>query len=152
MMLRPAVDMAVASLCGGLALANAGLGAVHGFAGPFGGMIGGPHGAICAALLPHVMAMNLDALRSRQPDSPAITRYDKIGRLLTHTHHADVDDAVDWVADLCIALHVPPLRDHGLEPNHFDDLIAKAKQSSSMRGNPVQLTDDEMKEILLRAI
>jgi alcohol dehydrogenase class IV len=65
-------DMAVAGLFGGLALANAGLGAVHGFAGPIGGSFAAPHGAICAALLPHVMAANIRALRQRAPDSAAI--------------------------------------------------------------------------------
>ena len=76
-------DMAVASLFGGLALANAGLGAVHGFAGPIGGMFPAPHGAVCAALLPHVMEANLRALRLRQPDSPALARYEAVARLLT---------------------------------------------------------------------
>ena len=76
-------DMAVASLFGGLALANAGLGAVHGFAGPIGGMFPAPHGAVCAALLPHVMTANIRALRQRAPGSEALRRYDKVARLLT---------------------------------------------------------------------
>ena len=76
-------DMALASLFGGFALANAGLGAVHGFSGVVGGMFKAPHGAVCAALLPHVMAMNRTALSQRQPQNPILARYDEIARLLT---------------------------------------------------------------------
>ena len=75
--------MALASLLGGLALANAGLGAVHGFAAPIGGMFPAPHGAVCAALLPHVMAANIRALRERAPESAALARYETVARLLT---------------------------------------------------------------------
>ena len=76
-------DMAVASLFGGMALSNAGLGAVHGFAGPIGGSFSAPHGAICAALLPHVMAMNLRALRQRDPHGAALFRYEEAAWWLT---------------------------------------------------------------------
>src|SRR5262249_2208903 len=75
-------DMALASLFGGLALANAGLGAVHGFASPIGGMFPAPHGAVCAALLPHAMEANLIALRERAPRSGALRRYDDVARWL----------------------------------------------------------------------
>src|SRR5439155_3100249 len=76
-------DMAVASLFGGLALANAGLGVVHGFAGPIGGMFPAPHGAVCAALLPHVVKVNLKAIRERKPESETLFRYDEIALILT---------------------------------------------------------------------
>ena len=76
-------DMALASLCGGLALANAGLGTAHGFAGPVGGMFPAAHGAVCAALLPHVMSINVQALNARQPESEALGRYDEVARILT---------------------------------------------------------------------
>ena len=76
-------DMALTSLFGGLALANAQLGAVHGFAGPIGGMFDGAHGAICARLLPHVMEINVRALQQRLAGSPALRRYDEIARILT---------------------------------------------------------------------
>ena len=78
-------DMALASLFGGLALANAGLGAVHGLAGPIGGMFPAPHGAVCAALLPHVMAANLSALRARAPASEALPAH---GRDCAAAHRA----------------------------------------------------------------
>src|SRR5258705_8056948 len=90
-------DMAMASLMGGLALANAKLGAVHGFAGPIGGMFPAPHGAVCAALLPHVVEANLRALRSRAPESGALRRYDEVARLITSEADAAADDAVEWL-------------------------------------------------------
>src|SRR5690348_5258990 len=58
-------SMCWAALLGGLALANAGLGAVHGFAAPLGGMFSAPHGALCAAVLPHAMKVNVEALCAR---------------------------------------------------------------------------------------
>jgi len=76
-------DMAVASLCSGIALANARLGAVHGFAGPLGGMTNAPHGVICGRLLPYVMHANVRALRDRAIDSPALSRFDEVARILT---------------------------------------------------------------------
>src|SRR5438552_14953297 len=72
------LDMAIAGLFGGLALANAGLGAVHGFAASIGGMFSAPHGAVCAALLAHVMEANLIALRERAPHTETVRRYDEI--------------------------------------------------------------------------
>src|SRR5205085_304592 len=90
-------DMALASLFGGLALSNAGLGAVHGFAGPIGGMFPAPHGAVCATLLPQVVEANIRALRQRQPKSEALSRYDEIARLLTGEANSTADDGVEWL-------------------------------------------------------
>src|SRR5258706_4563286 len=101
-------DMAAASLFGGLALANAGLGAVHGFAGPIGGMFPAPHGAICASLLPHVAKANLQALRSRQPNSEVLARFDAVARLITAQTGATADDGVDWLRKLVSDLQIPP--------------------------------------------
>jgi alcohol dehydrogenase class IV len=145
-------DMALTSLYGGLALANAKLGAVHGFAGPFGGMFDGPHGAVCAALLPHVMALNVKALRERMPDGEALRRYDEMAQILTGDPEAVAADGVVWVRDLCEDLRVPPLGAYGLTPQDFPDLIEKAGKSSSMQGNPIQLSPAEMTEILERAL
>src|SRR5438132_1004478 len=93
-------DMSLASLFGGLALANAGLGAVHGFAGPIGGMFPAPHGALCGTLLAHVMAANLAALRLRQPASEALLRYERTARLLTGNQTATAEEGVNWVRKL----------------------------------------------------
>jgi alcohol dehydrogenase class IV len=145
-------DMALASLFGGLALANAGLGAVHGFAGPFGGMFHAPHGGICASFLPHVMALNVELLAQHQPESEVLRRYDEIARLLTGDDAATAGDGVAWVRDLCASLQVPPLSAYGLTEADFPALIEKAAAASSMRGNPVKLTAEQMRDILARAL
>lgn len=145
-------DMAFAALCGGLALANARLGAVHGFAGPFGGMFDAPHGAVCAALLPHVMAANVAALRERAPEHPSLHRYEEVARLLTNDVRASANEGVAWVRDLVADLGVPGLAAYGLDEAAFDTLIPAAQRSSSMKGNPVALSDDELRAILARAM
>ena len=145
-------DMAAASLFGGLALANAGLGAVHGFAGPIGGSFPAPHGAICAALLPHVMAANLRALRQRAPESAALSRYSEVARLLTGDTGATADDGVDWICKLVSDLQIPRLGKYGIREEHVADLAAKAANASSMKANPVALTPDELAETLRRAL
>jgi alcohol dehydrogenase class IV len=145
-------DMAVASLFGGLALANAGLGAVHGFAGPIGGSFPAPHGAICAALLPRVMAANIRALRQRAPESGALRRYDEVSRLVTGKAEATADDGVEWVCKLVSDLQIPRLGKYGIREDHVADLIAKAANASSMKANPIALTADELAETLRAAI
>lgn len=145
-------DMALASLLGGLALANAKLGAVHGFAGVFGGMFHTPHGAVCAALLPHVMDVNVRALQERMPDSLALRRYDEIAQILTGNAAATAADAVRWIEDLCAALHIPALGTHGCTAADIPPLVEKSGRSSSMKGNPIQLTPAELEEILTRAL
>jgi len=145
-------DMALASLFGGLALANAALGAVHGFAAPIGGMFPAPHGAVCAALLPHVMEVNVRALKKRPPHTDALRRYDEVARILTDSENATADAATAWLHDLCAALNIPGLATYGLTANDLPALCEKAAVASSMKGNPVALTVDEMREILERAL
>jgi alcohol dehydrogenase class IV len=145
-------DMAWASLLGGLALANAGLGVVHGFAAPVGGMFPAPHGAACAAVLPHAMEVNLQALRARAPASPALRRYGEVARLLTGGSEATAEDGVRWIAEICRRLEIPPLRAYGVSEADITDLVEKAAQASSMKGNPIVLTAEELRQIIARAI
>lgn len=145
-------DMALASLYGGLALANAGLGAVHGFAGPIGGMFPAPHGAVCAALLPHVLAANLRALRIRAPQHPAIARFDQLGRLLTGSPHAGADDAIQWTHALIASLQIPRLSTYGIMAADTPALVAAAQNASSMKANPLPLTTAELTTIANAAL
>jgi alcohol dehydrogenase class IV len=145
-------DMAWASLLGGLSLANSALGAVHGFAAPLGGMFPGPHGAVCAALLPHVMEINVRALRARGGQSTSLGRYEQVARWLTDRPDAAPEDAVEWVAALCRKLRIPPLARYGVDRADIPRVVAQAAKASSMKGNPVQLTEEELAEILSRAI
>jgi alcohol dehydrogenase class IV len=145
-------DMAMAGLFGGLALANAGLGAVHGFAGPIGGRFAAPHGAICAALLPHVMGTNLRALRQRVPDSAALPRFDQVARWLTNDASATADAGVQWIQQLVSDLQIPKLSAYDIREEHVADLVAKAMNASSMKANPVALTPEELAGTLRRAL
>ena len=145
-------DMALTSLLGGLALANARLGAVHGFAGLIGGMFPAPHGAICARLLPGVMAVNVRALQARQPESDALRRYDEVAKLLAENEFAVAADGVDWVQSLVRTLDVPPLSSYGMTADDFPSLVEKVANTSSMKGNPIELMSSELEEILARAL
>ena len=144
--------LALASLMGGLSLANAGLGAVHGFAAPVGGIFDAPHGAVCAALLEPVMQINVAALRARDPDSPALARYQEVAALVTGEPAATIEEGLAWVAALCRALDVPGLARYGMRESDVVALVAKARVASSMKGNPIALTDAELSEIATRAL
>jgi alcohol dehydrogenase class IV len=167
-------DMAMASLFGGMALANAGLGAAHGFAGPIGGMFPAPHGAVCAALLPHVMMMNLRALRQRGPElrqvaglnlgnsvsrqhagappTDALARYEEVARILTDGRELTAEAGVEWVRELVQDLGIPGLGSYGVKQEHVAELVEKSAKASSMKANPVVLTREELSEVLRCAL
>ncbi len=145
-------DMALVSLHGGLALANAKLGAVHGFAGPLGGLFGAPHGAICARLLPHVIETTLAALRARTPHASVLARYDEVARWLTARSDATADDAARWAHETVARLAIPTLSAMGLRTADLPTVVAQSARSSSMKGHPIVLTDDELTHTLERAM
>jgi alcohol dehydrogenase class IV len=145
-------DMAIASLFGGLALANAKLGAVHGFAGPLGGMYGAPHGALCAALLPGVMAVNVAALQKRDPDSEVLERYATVARLLTDNANAQPEDAAVWARETAEELRIPKLSEYGVKQDALREITNKAAGASSMQGNPIVLTEEELEKVVRSAL
>jgi alcohol dehydrogenase class IV len=145
-------DMALASLFSGMALANAKLGAVHGFAAPLGGMLGAAHGEICAALLPHVMEANIRTLRHVAPEHPAFARYDEVGRLLTGKEDARAEDGLEFARSLCQDLAIRGLGELGLTEGLMEEVVEKASRASSMHGNPIVLDRDELLGILRRAM
>jgi alcohol dehydrogenase class IV len=144
-------DLSLASLLGGLSLANAALGAVHGFAAPIGGMFPAPHGAVCAALLAPVMNANIRALRARAPESEALPRYETVARVLTGQADAVADDGAAWVRRICEQFEIPPLGSYGIREQDVPLLVENAAQASSMRGNPLPLTPEELTGILTAA-
>lgn len=144
-------DMSIAALCSGLALANAKLGAVHGIAGPFGGRFHAPHGAVCGRLLPFATARNIAALRASGSRSPALERYAEAARLMTGNRSAAAEDASEWLDRLCARLQVPGLASYGYRDADAADVAAAALRASSMRGNPVELTEADLVDILERA-
>ena len=145
-------ELALASMFGGMALAGAGLGAVHGFAAAIGGSFPAPHGAICARMLGPVMAGNIAALRMRAPDSQALARYDEVGRLLTGRVSATADDGVAAILALCDHLHIPDLSAWGLRSDDVPGIVDATRRASSTKANPVVLSVDELLVILLSAI
>lgn len=160
--LRPAVangqdreareSMSFASLLSGLALANAGLGVVHGFAAPLGGMLDAAHGALCAAVLPLGMEINIRALRQRAPQHTALARYAGIAQILTGRSNASAEEGAAWVAGLCKEFSISPLGSFGLQASQIPVLVEKAAKANSMKANPIPLTSEELTEIALRAL
>jgi len=145
-------DMAMCSLLGGMALANAKLGAVHGLAGVIGGTADVPHGVACAALLTPVIEANVKALRSGPPGQPALDRYTEAARLLTGQPAATIEDGLAWIRETVTQLAVPGLAAFGVRPEQADETAAKAAKSSSMQGNPIALSDSDLRAIVLRAL
>lgn len=145
-------DMALVSLFGGLALANAKLGAAHGFAGVLGGRFRAPHGELCAALLAPSMAINIQALRNRAPDSVALSRYAEVARLLCRDPAASAEDGVQWVRDLVESLDIRGLASLGVDGSVSSQIVEQASRSSSMKGNPLELLPDELHALLDQAM
>jgi alcohol dehydrogenase class IV len=149
-------DVAFAALLSGICLANAGLGAVHGFASPIGGMLGIPHGIVCGALLTHVVEENIKQMVAEIPFNETLAKYATLGELLANLVFDDIREAADRVIEyteqISRLLKVPKLSKYGLSDKHFENIIEKAKKSSSMRYNPVQLSDEALFRILLKSV
>jgi len=146
-------DMALASLFSGLALANAKLGAVHGIAGPMGGMFQIPHGVICGRLLPWVFEANIKTVEKMTAvNSDSLSRFQDIAQILTGDKNAGAEDGIEWLKNLCEHLHLPGLSAYGLSEEAFPELVQKSQKASSMKGNPVVLNRDELYAILAKSL
>ncbi len=144
--------MSLASLFGGMALANAALGAVHGIAGPLGGMLHAPHGALCAKLLPLVMEANLKALWAQDRTHVALKKYAEIAKLLTHDNNSPANDGVEWVGELTVKLKISSLSAYGMTEAHIPEAVKKTLNASSYKGNPIPLGEKVLREILEKAL
>lgn len=144
-------DMAFAAMLGGMALANVKLGAVHGFAGPMGGMLPVPHGAVCAALLPAVMEINIRVLKE-QKQINSIAKYLEVAQILTGSPDAKIEDGIKCAHEMVKALKIPTLSTFGLSTFDFPVLVEKAKKASSMKGNPVLLNNEQLTEVLEKSV
>ncbi|WKY46436.1 iron-containing alcohol dehydrogenase [Eubacteriaceae bacterium ES3] len=145
-------DMAITSLFGGLALANAKLGVVHGFAGVIGGMFPIPHGVVCAALLPYAIEINVKALLRDDSGSVSVKRFDEVAQILTGNQQSTAEDCVLWIQNLCQHLKIPRLSAFSIKEDDFNEIIEKSMVASSMKGNPIKLNYEELEEILKRAL
>jgi alcohol dehydrogenase class IV len=141
-------DMALASLFGGLCLANSGLGVVHGISGPLGGMFTAPHGALCAQILPHALRINVRAMRARSPLAPGLARVHEVAALLTGDATAPPEDGVRWLEELCRRLQIAPLSQYGVTSKDIPALVGKSLAASSTKANPIELTSAEVAEII----
>jgi alcohol dehydrogenase class IV len=166
--LKAREEMALASLFGGLALANAGLGAVHGFSSPIGGMFPAPHGMVCAALLPHVMKANLEALQhivgqaslypeslypeSLYPEKVDCRALSRLTEFAQMTGGTTAEDGISWIAGLCRDLQAPSLSVLGVAEADFSVLVEKTQRAASMKTNPVELNAEELLRILQKAL
>ncbi len=144
-------DMSVAALLSGMALANSKLGAVHGLAAPLGGVTGAAHGALCAAVLAVTTEVNVRALSQRAPGDAALGRYDEAAQILTGVPSATVEDGTAWLRETVALLRVPTLGALGLDRADHARVATAAMAASSMAGNPIRLTHDELLEILDRS-
>lgn len=138
--------LAWVSLCGGLSLANAGLGAVHGFAGVIGGMTGAAHGAICGALLGPVLAANREATTGA-----ARMRLEEVCQVLAGALGSTATEAPAALQGWARAEGLPGLAALGVTEAQHADIVAAAKTASSMKGNPVPLTDQALRAVLERS-
>jgi alcohol dehydrogenase class IV len=115
-------------------------------------MFDAPHGAVCAALLPHGMAVNIRASRTRAPDGETLRRYETVARLLTGKPDALAEEGVEWVRQLCRELQIPPLSSYGIQESDVPTLVEKASKASSTKGNPLSLSVDELRQVLTLAL
>ena len=143
-------DMAIASLFSGLGLANAGLGAVHGYAGPLGGMIPIPHGTACAILLPHCLEHNAIAAKD-SANATLLAKFEELAVMLTGKP-GTAEEVVQWAKNISADLGIGKLSDHGFQQEHIAELVPKAQRASSMKGNPVSLSDEVLTAILQSAM
>jgi alcohol dehydrogenase class IV len=150
--LEARVDMSIASLFSGLALANAKLGVVHGFAGVLGGRYPAPHGAICARLLPVVTKVNVRALRGRESASPILSRYADVAAILSGRNTARVEDGIAWLEEVNAELNIPTLSKLGIQGSDVEEILAQVEVASSTQGNPVRLSREELKEIFFASL
>ena len=143
------LNMAYGSLCSGIGLANAGLGIVHGLAGPIGGWFPMPHGVICGTLMGAAQQQNWSALKQRDPQHPAVERMARVGRLMPGGSHlrdnsAAVDHLTQCLLDWVEELQIARLGDYGITHGDLDRIVDAANN----RNNPVALTPSEIKTLL----
>jgi len=147
-------NMALASLLSGIVLANAGLGAVHGIAAALGGLFPIPHGIACAVLLPHVVEMNFKALLTKNPVDSIVKKYRQLCKLLLDKEinpKDGVSPAVEFLHGLCEKMAIPSLTSFGINKDDIPSIVAHSR-GSSMRFNPVELSDEELITILEKTI
>ena len=148
-------DMALASFLSGVCLANAGLGAVHGFASPMGGLQI-PHGVICSALLAPTIETNIKELTKMDPNNVTLAKYAKLGKIVSRISSTSIPEAhsalIDYLKQLTKELNIPTLSEYGMTESDIHIIVEKTKKASSMRYNPIKLGEDSLTNILQRGM
>ena len=143
--------MAYAALLSGITLAQVGLGSVHGLASPLGAFFPIPHGVVCGTLVASATRVNINALKARAPDSPALAKYADAGRILSgeslESDEAARDRLIDLLESWTQRMQLPRLRDYAVSETDFSRIVANSR-GSSMKTNPLVLSDAEISEIL----
>jgi len=143
--------MAYAALLSGITLAQTGLGSVHGLASPLGAFFPIPHGVVCGTLVATATRINLQALREREAHSPALAKYARLGELLSGRRMERTEQALDTLVatleDWTERLQLPRLAAYGVTAADFDKVVANSR-GSSMKTNPIVLTDGEIGAVL----
>jgi len=144
--------MAYASLISGINLAQTGLGSVHGLASPLGAFYPVPHGVVCGTLIAAATEMNINAMLEREPDNAAINRYARVSEVLSQRRFKSTSDALDKLVELLqqwtYDLQLEKLSRYGLESSALDHVVEHSR-GSSMKTNPIVLTNEEIKAILV---
>jgi alcohol dehydrogenase class IV len=147
--------MAYAALLSGITLAQAGLGSVHGLASPLGAFFPIPHGVVCGTLVAVATEMNIRALRERTPGSPSLEKYAQAGRVLSGKPMLPREEALDLLVHTLSGwtqkLDLPRLGAYGIKESDIPEILANCR-GSSMKTNPVELTDTEVREVLLQRL
>lgn len=148
-------EMAYAAMLSGITLAQVGLGAVHGLASPMGAFFPIPHGVVCGTLLADATAVNIEAMEQREPNNPALAKYAQIGKLLSNTSHLRNSEArvalVSILRQWCRHFPLETLDTYGVTHADLNHIVANSR-GSSMKTNPILLTDQEIKTILQRRL
>jgi alcohol dehydrogenase len=145
--------MAYGALVSGITLAQVGLGSVHGLASPLGALFPIPHGVVCGTLVGEATEINIRAMEQREPENPGLTKYARVAELLCQRQFSDPSGAraalVELLRDWTEQLGLPGLNKYGVEEQDLERLVARSR-GSSMKTNPIVLSDDEL-TILLRS-
>ncbi|HTF22214.1 MAG TPA: iron-containing alcohol dehydrogenase [Chryseolinea sp.] len=144
-------DMALAAYLSGVALANVGLGTVHGIAGVVGGLKNIPHGVICSRLMSPANAITVRRLRKTGNHDPALAKYASAGRLFSQESNRNNDYYIDAFLDLIhnwtSSMGIPTLLQYGVTDND----LRQFSRLGDNKNNPVQLNEEERYELLLQA-
>jgi alcohol dehydrogenase class IV len=148
-------NMAFASLVSGINLAQTGLGSVHGLASPLGAFYPIPHGVVCGTLVATATRINIKAMQQREPQNIALQRYTKVASLLMQRHYASQDEALSDLVGLLESwtdtLEIPRLSSHGVTEEGIGHVVNNSR-GSSMKTNPIVLTDDEIAQIVIERL